>query len=755
MKKFLVFITVLLSSNYVFSCGYSPYGEDVRYSLFLPEYFNYADFKAFWYNSELFGFDYEYQSQYESNVEDWFCFAKKQVPIDDINECLNTYKLTDISAYSSNKFLQYLYKNKLNNIIQYLITAKKCEDINNFNYEDPWERGEIRKVDVVPFLKKLQQLIEKEKSNYIKRKYAFLTIRVAYYSGDYNLVNSLFKKHFASGKKDYLYYWSLYFNAFKNNNASIDISNIMAYSPEKKYASYFYFNNQFKLESALVNSKTKQEIANVYAYASVQRLEPNLDYLKEIYTNSNKSRILDFLLLREINKIEDWVYTPYYTNYLPSIEFATYWWSESPETVYSTQKLRERSEKDRLYAQQVLDFVNSVDCSKIDNVSLWKAAQIQLLFITRDYETCLQKIDVFVKKYSNEKIVTQIEKIKALCIISNQEVGKAIIKEEVKPIILKYLNDERFLFSLGRELEFRNSLPDAMALIAFGNQKITNSYSDYYSNSVEWQGNRLKASGNLKYFYEYFDYLDFVYSANELQIVINKLNTTVEDDFIKIIYSQLLKDKNYLIDLLGTKYIRENRLMLAEKTFKLLSNDYWQENYNAWERDKYEDYYSFDENPFYDLKHTESFIPHNEKFVVTKLSVTQHLIKYLRYANNPKTNNRDYYYFLVANCYLSMTQYGNSWMMRRYTSTSDYNQGNNESYIDEIEYRNGNQAQKYYYLAYKNAKTDKFKALCLRMEDYSKDNISSKFEKLKKSYPNYFNDLSSCDNLEEFFNSRR
>jgi hypothetical protein len=98
MKKFLVFITVLLSSNYVFSCGYSPYGEDVRYSLFLPEYFNYADFKAFWYNSELFGFDYEYQNQYESNVEDWYSFAKKQVPIDDINECLNTYKLTDISS---------------------------------------------------------------------------------------------------------------------------------------------------------------------------------------------------------------------------------------------------------------------------------------------------------------------------------------------------------------------------------------------------------------------------------------------------------------------------------------------------------------------------------------------------------------------------------------------------------------------------------------------------------------------------------
>jgi hypothetical protein len=311
------------------------------------------------------------------------------------------------------------------------------------------------------------------------------------------------------------------------------------------------------------------------------------------------------------------------------------------------------------------------------------------------------------------------------------------------------------LFSLGRELEFRNNLPDAIALIAHGNQKVDNYYGDYYTNSVEWQGNRLKNSGNLKYFYEYFDYLDFVYSANEMQIVINKLNTKIDDDFSKTIYSQLLKDKNYLTDLLGTKYIRENRLIQAERTFKSLGNKYWNENYNSWERDNYDDYYTFDQNPFYDLKYTESFIPNREKFVVTKLSVTQHLIKYLNIANNPKTKNRDYYYFLVANCYLSMTQYGNSWMMRRYNSTTDFNEGNNESYIDEIEYRNGNLAQKYYHLAFENAKTAKFKALCLRMEDYAKDNVMSDYPKLKSAYPDYFNDLSSCDNLEDYFKARR
>ena len=72
-----------------------------------------------------------------------------------------------------------------------------------------------------------------------------------------------------------------------------------------------------------------------------------------------------------------------------------------------------------------------------------------------------------------------------------------------------------------------------------------------------------------------FDYLDFVYSADELQIVINKLNSKIDDDFYKTIYSQLLNDKNYLIDLLGTKYIRENKLSKALKSFESIEKKYW------------------------------------------------------------------------------------------------------------------------------------------------------------------------------------
>jgi hypothetical protein len=419
--------------------------------------------------------------------------------------------------------------------------------------------------------------------------------------------------------------------------------------------------------------------------------------------------------------------------------------------------LRNRSEKERLYAKKVLQFINSVDYSKIYDISLWKAAEIQLLFITKDYKTCLNKIMSFEKKYSKEKCYSQIEQIKALCIISDQEAGKAIIPNVIKPIILKNLNDNRFLFALGRELEFRQNIQDGLAFISYNTKKQYNSFyqnENFYKSTIEWKGNRILTSGNLKYFYEYFDYLDFVYSADDLQKIVNKLNTKFTEQFYATIYAQLLQDKNYLTDLLGTKYIRENRLYDALKTFESISSKYWEENYNPWERDKFKTDVSFDLNPFYDIKYTPSFIPHEEKFLVTKLSVTKHLIKYLELASNSKTEHRDYYYFLVANCYLSMTQYGHSWMMRRYFSTTDFTHGNNESYIDDIEYRNGYLAQQYYHLAYKYAKTNQFKALCLRMEDFAIDNIDSKFLKLKTNYPEYYEDLSSCENFAKYFKNR-
>lgn len=765
MKKLTVFILLLLSSLNSFGCGYTPYGEDVRYCLFRPQYFNFAAYQSFYYSATQWGY-YGYYDRgkpdfYESNVFDWYNFAQKKIPFLEIDNFLNHYKLTDIHPNSGNAFLDYLYKNKKDKAIRYLTFAKKCEDFNSLNVEDVWERGKKISADkIVAFYGTLYDAYKAETNDYLKRKYAFQCIRFCFYIGDIESINTIFNETIKDSKRDYLYYWSLYFYCYFNEaQRELNVARLYAYSPEKAQAVYYFFNDKYSLEKALSQAKTKSDIACVYAYVSAQKADRNLDYIKTIYANSPNLKVLDFTLLREINKLEDWIYTPYYTNYLPSMEESSYYWRDTEDKV-NTENMRERSEKDRLYAQELLDFVNNVDFSKVNNPVLWKAAQIELLFMTRKYDECLAKIQAFQEAHSNTKVFAQVEQLKALCLTANQKYGQAIVKDEVKPIFLKYKDNIRFVFSLGRELEFLGNLPDAMAMISTINQSQDYYYSELdIDSSIEWQGNRLNTTDNLSYFYEYFDYLDFVYSANQLQVILNKLNSGIDDGFESQLYKYLLKDKFFLTDLLGTKYLRENYLDSALKTFRSIPQDYWLQNYNPWERNWNQSYEAliFDANPFYSFKYTPDFIPHREKYIVTKLSVTEHLVKYLKIANNPKTADRDYYYFLLANCFFNMNDEGNSWMMRRYHSSSaSYNEGYYDvSYVDEKEYRTSQIAQFYYQKAFDMAKTDKFKALCLRMIDYAEKGYPNEFSRVKEKYPDYYSDLSGCINLDYYFNARR
>ncbi|MCG9791055.1 hypothetical protein [Flavobacterium algicola] len=236
MKKFLVFTALLISSlQQVAACGYSPYGEDVRYCLFLPSYFDYQDFAAFNYNANLYSDSSASTFGYESNIADWHQFLGKKVPIDAINTFMYDAKLTDIHPDSPNAFINYLYQTKATAVLEYLTMAKKSEVINAAELYDAWERNDAEiQVNRDAFLKRLLQHYKVEKNIFLKRKYAFLAIRVAYYAKEYNQIHSLFETEFKNGKKDYLYYWSLYFDCFGKDNAAVAIASVMANSAEKK-----------------------------------------------------------------------------------------------------------------------------------------------------------------------------------------------------------------------------------------------------------------------------------------------------------------------------------------------------------------------------------------------------------------------------------------------------------------------------------------------------------------------------------------
>jgi len=208
---------------------------------------------------------------------------------------------------------------------------------------------------------------------------------------------------------------------------------------------------------------------------------------------------------------------------------------------------------------------------------------------------------------------------------------------------------------------------------------------------------------------------------------------------------------------------------------------YWERNYTAWERNENENFYDFggnvfDENPFYRLNHTQSFMPEPDGFKCNKSTVTTRLIRYLEKARNPLEANRDYYYFLVANCYYNMSFYGNAWMMNRFfRSSAESSEPNVEG---DRNYHGCHLAKKYYLEALSHAKSDKFRALCLRMAGTCHERglyyeIDSDYEakvafqargfqfqnpyyqELAKRFPDDYEKLAgNCSYFEQYFRAR-
>ncbi len=739
MKKFLLYTALLLSSiTQLMACGYSPYGEGVRYFLTNTSVFGYDAYHSF--NYSFYRHSYVPSDEPSSNVLDWYKYTNQEVEVEDIQLFMKEVVVESIHENSSNKFVSYLYENKKTSAIKYLKTAKKCEPLNRW-FAEEWERdtsfGELQgKV-----IQTLQKALETEENLVLQRKYAFLTIRLAFYVGNTEILNSLFEKYFRHEKKDYLYYWSLYFHTYFNqiDDYMVDVATIFANSPEKTFASYHFFHSKWNKEKALQQTQNPEEIANIYAYESVKKSGPALDNLENIYQNDTDHPVLAFLLLRELSKMEDWIFTPYYTHYSPSLE----------KKYYNEDMLLQRSEEDRNYAYKVLDFVKTVDLEKVENPMVWEYVQAELLFMTRQFGNAIEKCNVFQNKYKNEKCIQQIEQIKALCLVANQEKGKTVVTPQIEEIVLKYQKNKHFVFALGREVEFKGNLLDGIGIISITHDK---NYDHYYYTDIAWRGSLLPQKYP-PYFQNFFEYINYAYSIEKLDqllIDIKEKETTISSDFDKLVYAQLIKSKGYLGDLLGTKYIRENQLEKALVAFESVGQKYWDDNYNAWERDRYGDDYEFKQNPFFELKHTFHFIEKRDSFIVTKPAITKRLIHYLKLAENSETEDQDYYYFLVANCYLNMTTEGNAWLMRRYYNS----RSNDHSHIDSEEFSKKLLAQKYYQKAYETAKTDEFKALCLRMIEYS-ENYNTISSKVKKQYPQYFDKLSGCVYFQEFFEARR
>lgn len=728
-------LILILCFQVSFACGWNVSPETSRLSLFKAQREGFFKLTPFYYSADwYYDTDAISDADQQLNCQEWKKKLRNQINPDDVYFILyqtdsevfqNAYENNALkNVFAGNSFIATLLLPKNKAFLDYIMFAKKLEyegspvekweSWNNINSESNGKKGQD--------LEDFEQKITSAKDLFLKQRYAFLILRYSFYSQDSNEVIRLYDTYFDKNKNTILQPWALYYKALCIEDFTLQnylLSKVFATCEDKSFAVLQHYNWKLTLET-LALAQNDEERSMILAIESLRNPAPDLKAIKEIYGLSPNSLYLSFLIGREINKLEDWIFTPQFTNAGPSVVLNGENWYDD----YAKAK-QENYAKDIVYLRELKDFLISIhDQSSGEQKDYITTAIAQLCFID-------DKVDLG-KKYTN--------------MISDKANASIQMQKNIQlSLIALKQNDLQNEKVQNQLFEYFNAVEN---LVESDNGLFKNLYSLYRIASSEFfkQGNRVMAGllfmksdnknqdvyyrNDTPYFYTYIGYFDRHATVEDMDKLIALQQKEDKTPFEKYICSgTICANVNYYKDLKGTLAFRNNDLELAYKTFSEIPKNFWEKNYS------FKDY--LNENPF-----TPKILQKTEErkfnYHFNKAQFIEKLIR-LKKQNTAASNLQ------LAHAYFNVSYLGNSWMMTAYDWTSG------ESYIDYIygdntevekKYQNGNYynltiAKMYYEKALKMSKNNNEKAMASLMifecnyYDYYADYVYSDQEVVK------------------------
>ncbi|MGV3632407.1 MAG: hypothetical protein ACO1O6_14465 [Bacteroidota bacterium] len=760
MKNWLLIISCF-SFLQAFACGpFYPYGDEVRFSLLKPNYvpvygmgrFHYT---AFAFSDSFTAFEKDEYEKSDENIAAWHAYFKGQFSHKDIYEVIYKANVKQMGRMKkSNAFVKALYSDQYKAVRDYIVFAKKISDLNAWS-GDPWERERnsektIRSKQIAKALKSAEAAAD----TYLKRRYAYLAVRLAFYNNDYEQIKKIYATYFeGETAPDVVSYWALHFKVSAEESSArrnVDVARVFRHSHEKRFPVHFMYDFTIAEDAVLRSCKNEEEKAAVDFFLTSRKVDRALPNIKRFANKSTDENLLCFLLLRETNKLEDWILTPYYSEFQPALNTEYY----EREDYFS---FRKRITDDRRYAAELAHWMDKQEIKEPAKKAWWKSISAYLYFLAGGKENLEIAGKMLVAEGKDQSLLRFNSMIAAL-VSMEQSAHPTLESPELQKLVRSEadLSNDKFLFALGRELEYKGNTTDAAYLFS----KI-NRGSDWESYTF-WRSNQLHNTLFLDFYEHYFFYLDAQYTPEQLAALIkdSKMNTT--SDFDQWKKQGVKKDLARLYDLLGTKYLRQNKLQPALKAYEQVNDTLWRSAYYPFKT-------YINANPFYTDFYSEHAATKGDTIHYTKPEIVRQLVYYLEQIDKKAGKEKAFYSFQAANCYFNMTQYGNSWMMRRYFWTS---QATHTGLEDDEEYFQCRLAQKYYLEASYYTKNDEISSLALRMagrcekyklydlnREYEGDDyegyIFSKnkyYQKLKHDYPDHYEPLiSNCQSFGAYY----
>lgn len=770
MRNWWIILLLLVNSQRtVFACGFYPMDDEIRYTILRPNYLPLGEFYHFNYTTSQY-YD-ELPNSWEAsseNVQAWATYFNHQFSEKDIQEFLDGYYIKKLKHQpKKNAFETALLTKEYKEVYHYFLFANQLTSLNTWT-NDPWE---MKKDNLVSKRNsKIRQALSKSKKSNtpeLAKRYAYLAIRLAFYNQQPEKVNAIFHTHFENAlEKEEVYYWALNFYTYGMDETPrkyVEIARVFSNSSEKRMAADLHFSSKFSKEELLASCQNEKERQDVIFYLLCKELDDASVSIMDYFSKDKNENRLLFLLLRETNKLEDWILTPYYNEYSPSFR-SYYTWEDS---IYHVE--RKRIKEDRLRALKLANWLKDVRFSDTRAENWRVSMQAYLYVLAESKENYASYFSYLKQSQDDEKLARFNQMVYVLMKIQLMEQPK-LTDKDVQQIIQQEvaLKNHKFLFALARELEYAGNTTDAAYLLSY----VNGGWEGYdYENENTYAYWRTKTFQrtlyNLDFYTDYYFYLDAQYTTDQMLALLENLEMKSEDTFEQWKKEKVLSNYSRIQDLLGMKYMRANQLEKAYTVFNSIDDSLW----NAWPYQQY-----LDANPFYTNFYNEHTPTEADTIRYTRPQLVKQLLEYIEKVKTTEGKEKAYYSVLVGNCYLNMTTYGNSWLMRRYfwTSANTY-----QGFEDDLEFCQPTLAKEYYLIASEATNDGKISAFALRMaarcEYYKKwdkrlqaydwyddidissgltDNVYAKT--IEEKYPDEYEPLfSNCLSFGDYFNRLR
>jgi hypothetical protein len=340
-KKLLIYSVSLASFliigiAVIIACADEPDPYDYYTSFFHPDVQGKKDYSAFYFTDYRFTYtDDEPVSEAAINAAEWASYLGSPVKSADVDEVmyhLDSAGKEQVSRFfeqntpipdnfSQNKFLQALNDSSHAAARKYYRFALQAQSLgmSSYNY---WEPAPLDTAGLKTQANIAMQAANDERDGFLKLRYFYQAQKLNHYAENYVEANKIYDDHIVKlSSQSHAKGWALSLKAGEQRRlgdtiqAAYLFSKVFAEYPERRiqaYRNYHYITPP--LNEVIKLAQTPQEKANLYAIQGFADPEIEIDNLQEVYKYAPASALVGTLLVREINKLEEYYLTPALAN---------------------------------------------------------------------------------------------------------------------------------------------------------------------------------------------------------------------------------------------------------------------------------------------------------------------------------------------------------------------------------------------------------------------------------------------------------